>query len=65
MNYDGDSERLTFWKKQLVLQNEFVQVLESYATVCPIEIPSWLCIAVYGWSSLLNHLTDFFMAVYS
>ena len=26
-----------FWKKQLVLQNDFVQVLESYTTVCPIE----------------------------
>ena len=37
MIYDSDSRRLTFLKKQLVLQNDFMQVLESYTTVCPIK----------------------------
>ena len=36
----SDSVRLTFkkkQKKQLVLQNDFVQRLESYTKVCPID----------------------------
>ena len=37
MAYDSDSGRLTFLKERLVLQNDFVQVLESYTTVCAIE----------------------------
>ena len=38
MIYDTDSGRLTFFlKKQLVLQNDFMQVLEIYTTVCLIK----------------------------
>ena len=37
MTYDSDSRKLTFLKKQLVLKNDFMQVLDSYTTVCPTE----------------------------
>ena len=31
-----------FWKKQLVLQNDFDRLLESYTTVCPSQLHRYL-----------------------